>query len=405
MSENLSDITTIQQVYELVHKMGPRCMNGVDLISKHDSAEGFNGHVCLLAPSPRGGVFVLLGQFSTKDICAVGLLPLAEVFYALVEKGFSLSELIKALNNKLISVLPETCFFSTSLIWLNPKSKQLSIWNGGSSEFFVTDSNRVIKSRIPGLKIALGNSETIEAEPIIIDVTDTDTGYLSMIDSIDKSNELQTLFEKQLCVQGDISLEYLKPLLPVDFTVLRLSISELSKVQPLGGALASDLPTAPVKIDFDFHAVTLKKVDVIPIMLNAVLQTQAPYEHRQRMHTILAELFNNALEHGVLQLNSALKQTAEGFCEYYKNRMAKLAELEQGFIRVSLSHEPLPLGQGGVFKVFVEDSGQGFDHQLISQNTDDQQLSGRGLIILKQLCNKLEYKGIGNVVCADYIWS
>jgi two-component system, HptB-dependent secretion and biofilm response regulator len=46
--------------------------------------------------------------------------------------------------------------------------------------------------------------------------------------------------------------------------------------------------------------------------------------HRSTMYTILAELFNNALEHGLLQLDSALKHDASGFDEYYRQREEKI---------------------------------------------------------------------------------
>jgi len=40
---------------------------------------------------------------------------------------------------------------------------------------------------------------------------------------------------------------------------------------------------------------------------------KGPARQWQSVHTILAELFMNALDHGVLGLNSELKSSAEGF--------------------------------------------------------------------------------------------
>ena len=51
---------------------------------------------------------------------------------------------------------------------------------------------------------------------------------------------------------------------------------------------------------------------------------------REPLFTVLAELFNNALDHGILELDSGLKRDVEGFSEYYKQRIERLEKLENG---------------------------------------------------------------------------
>ena len=62
-------------------------------------------------------------------------------------------------------------------------------------------------------------------------------------------------------------------------------------------------------------------------------------EHRERIYMVLAELFFNALDHGLLKLDSRLKETPQGFGEYYSQRTKRLADLQEGRIEIKLSHK------------------------------------------------------------------
>ena len=59
--------------------------------------------------------------------------------------------------------------------------------------------------------------------------------------------------------------------------------------------------------------------------------------------------------------------------------------------------------------ICIKDSGKGFDINSDTKgerNTDISQksLSGRGIELIKQLCDSLEYKEKGTLVEASYIW-
>ncbi len=55
---------------------------------------------------------------------------------------------------------------------------------------------------------------------------------------------------------------------------------------------------------------------------------------------------------------------------------------------------------------FNEDSGKGFDfanHPL--ETNDETAFSGRGLLLIRDLCESLEYHGKGNIAIARFSWS
>ena len=71
----------------------------------------FNGDVLLAAPTPNGGLMVLLGDFTGHGLAAaIGAIPLASTFYSMVGKGFTMQDIIKELNNKLHELLPVSVF-------------------------------------------------------------------------------------------------------------------------------------------------------------------------------------------------------------------------------------------------------------------------------------------------------
>jgi anti-sigma regulatory factor (Ser/Thr protein kinase) len=154
---------------------------------------------------------------------------------------------------------------------------------------------------------------------------------------------------------------------------------------------------------FEFGPQTLRAVDPLPALVQLLTELDALPEHRERVYMIVAELFNNALEHGLLRLDSALKSGSQGFAEYYARRAAALAALDSGYIRVSLRHTYRPAG--GRIVIEVEDSGAGFDPAgLGGARGAAGAYAGRGLVLVRSLCQELHYHGRGNRVEAVYEW-
>ena len=121
----------------------------------------------------------------------------------------------------------------------------------------------------------------------------------------------------------------------------------------------------------------------------------------------LTELFINALDHGVLGLSSSLKDSAEGFSQYFKERTKRLDELNAGFIRIELNYFPFEFG--GKMSISIKDSGIGFDiFNVLKKNSCAQNeginLSGRGIELVNQLCDTLDYQDNGTLVSASYVW-
>ena len=121
------------------------------------------------------------------------------------------------------------------------------------------------------------------------------------------------------------------------------------------------------------------------------------------IHAVLSELYSNALEHGVLGLDSRLKRDTEGFAHYYQQRRERLATLKSGFVRVSLQVEPI--GESGRVLIQVEDSGAGFDvTKVMARPLDADRLSGRGVSLVRQLCPAARWAPDGRSATVEFSW-
>lgn len=116
---------------------------------------------------------------------------------------------------------------------------------------------------------------------------------------------------------------------------------------------------------------------------------------------VVAELWHNALEHGVLGLDSDVKERAGGFSAYYVQREQALARLVEGSVRITLTRQRDLRGDHLVVR--VEDSGAGFVRAPLPRRGAPRK-SGRGLALVEDLAEELTFEGCGNVARAVLAW-
>jgi two-component system, HptB-dependent secretion and biofilm response regulator len=379
----------------------------------------FSGDLVLSAPKPSGGINIFIGDFTGHGLpAAVGALPVAEVFYGMTQKGFSISDIIEEINKKLIFILPENLSCSACLVELEQEGKMLAVWNGGLPDMLVMDQDSQLKHRVVSEHPALGEStmHKEDLETVFVEVAVGDKVYWCSDGISNTVNKQGDKFGQhnidQALVKGR-NLATLEQILTEfadgqtdDLTMVELDVGIVHQLDLSTSNTSQQANIAASKWDASFHfsANTLRTLDIVPLLVNVVVQIQAPHEHRQRIYTVLAELCSNALEHGLLNLDSKLKESANGFTEYYSLRGKRLAELQDDFIKVSLSHQPE--STGGRLDIEIADSGEGFDYQQHAKAlAENESLCGRGEGLLRQLCSEFYYSGNGNVAHAVYLWT
>jgi anti-sigma regulatory factor (Ser/Thr protein kinase) len=99
----------------------------------------------------------------------------------------------------------------------------------------------------------------------------------------------------------------------------------------------------------------------------------------------------------VLGLDSLVKLEPDGFQRYVQLRQSRLAALAHGTVVVRIAG----VARDGrpMLSIVVKDSGPGFDH--VSAMAHAAKLDapyGRGIPLLKRVCEEVEYRGAGNEV-------
>jgi len=80
---------------------------------------------------------------------------------------------------------------------------------------------------------------------------------------------------------------------------------------------------------YTFRAASIREHNPLPFLLKVLMEVPGLREHGGSLFTILSELYSNALEHGLLQLDSSLKLNYQGFTHYYQARKERLATLQE----------------------------------------------------------------------------
>ena len=386
----------------------------------------FNGDIVLAERKPDGGMYLFIGDFTGHGLpAAIGAMPLAEIFYGMTKKGFSIHEILTEINTKLTRILPVQFFCCAAMVDLDFVEKTARIFVGGLPPLYLWREQSKSFEKIDSNSVPLGVMSRENFKPNIRDIPmyDKDRIFLwsdGIIESRAKNGEmfgeerLEKLFNQgkrpdelfnyilesidQFMIDGerddDITLVSAQM---VDIESLTDDVvEEQNKV--LGGPLQW-------KFQYELQSQSLREFNPLPLVLQIVTEVDGLKFFSGQLYTLLAELYSNALEHGVLGLDSNLKTSCEGFAQYYSLRKDRLEELNSGFVRVILSHESLNDGKGGRLKIIVEDSGAGFDFKkILSKDYKADGYCGRGLTLIRTICEDFYYEGCGNKVNAVIVW-
>ena len=119
-------------------------------------------------------------------------------------------------------------------------------------------------------------------------------------------------------------------------------------------------------IRWHFGVQQLQDPELVSRLLQRITVACDLYGDNTYLQLIVIELMNNALDHGVLKLNSSLKAEANGFTRYYEERKRRLQSLTEGSIEVSME-----VIDNTKLCLRVHDSGDGFDYRAYQSAVTD----------------------------------
>ncbi len=403
------------------------CIDAPNIKSLLSPMAVFNGDMVLVAKKPADGMYVLLGDFTGHGLpAAIGALPASEIFYGMSRKGFTMQEILRELNRKLKQILPVGVFCCACMLDLSFHEGMVKIWMGGLPDLIVfrAKQKKIEKIRSKHLPLGVLSDEKLLLQLDVLHLEYGDKIYVwsdgihealnlhgemfgtQALDQVFNTNLLpEMLFDEILqavkAFTGDQDQDD-------DHTMVEVTMAEEQEVfgdrQDEDEGFAKQLIVMDCSITCELRPDSLRTFNPLPLVTHYLREIPGLKNHSGKLYTVIAELYSNALEHGLLHLSSSLKNSAEGFASYYKQRTLALEALKQGWVIIKLNCEPLE-NRGGRLTIRVEDSGFGFDHASMMENQLKKQgYSGRGIPLILSMCQAVRYYGNGNVVEVVFDW-
>jgi serine phosphatase RsbU (regulator of sigma subunit) len=397
-------------------------VEGMRLLNR--SAAIFSGDLVLSARNPNGGLNILLADFTGHGLsAAIGVLPVADMFSVMTEKGFGPEIILKNINTKLYTLLPTGMFMAACMVEIKSNSRSACVWNSGMPDVYLLDgeSGRV-KQKISSTHIPLGISQEIDnrLEFDDFDITPGDQFVLhsdGLTDVTDSSgnmfgtNRLEHIMENSPnhtvfdAIKNEFDRFCMNQALLDDATLITLPCAA-----NLGHSLTQDvMPNIPIanstkggwRFMMEVSGSSLRDIDPVPIILDQYRKLGNLVVCADRLQCILSVLYDNALNHGVLELSHLLDSSLQDNNVYDQERNKRFDQIPYGFIRIEIE-EIIYQGNSSLL-LRLEDSGRGFDHvgvlsDISRTDGEEQGVCLNGIPLAKRLCQSLHYQGRGNRV-------
>ncbi len=372
----------------------------------------FSGDIVLVGATPSGKLNILLADAIGHGLpAAFSLMPIVPAFHAMTKKGFPLEDILYEINHTLKNVLPIGQFVAASAAALDWDTGICKMWVGGNPGLMLLSGSHL--RNLPSTHLALGitddqNKEEFVCEPVQLQQGDrlifASDGLVEAWDENVKDPEgtleefilacpPEEIFDKVLTVwkryhqHDDASL-----------AVLHMTGKPYAE-KPLGVTIAK--PVEHARIALDLNAGQLAKPEIFTMILDTAQQMGIVDKTDSQFGVVFSELFNNALDHGILGLSSETKYAAaDGFDNYIRLKESRLASLVEG--RMSVQIEATEFSGKAATLLRIVDSGPGFDQTLLRTTSESaiKATAGRGFNLVQGICLQVTYTGTGNDVTA-----
>ena len=375
------------------------------------SSSSFNGDVFICDTAPNGNRFVILADATGHGLAAaISILPLVATIRAMIRKGLSLPHIVHEANKKLYVELPDDKFVTLIGVEVNFHKQSLQLFNGGMPDVLSLRTDKSLE-HFSSKSMALGILEPENFDPGIITL---DTGAIRnlfffsdglieqpnplgdpfgmdrLIDILTRYDSKEPLVSRvvnEFTVFNELG-ELLDDLSMCDLQVEALMDKHLYDEQKKVVTAAAGKITATIDIEGGLIA----SADIVGCLDSIMRNVDMVGDLRQKSFTVFAELISNGLDHGILNLDSALKNDFAGFAEYIEIKEERLANIdEKEKLSMKLAFTP----ETGEIEFDITDSGKGFDMNK-DKEVDEDALSGRGLELINKLCTHVEVFAPGN---------
>ena len=370
----------------------------------------FSGDIITAARSPADTLHFMLADSTGHGLAAaIACLPAATVFYAMTQKGFGIHAIAREINRKLKQQLPVGRFVAATLVAISPQERTVTVWNGGIPfAAFINEQGEVEKHFVSSHP-PLGILPNADFDPAVEVFRWNRPGRVmvcsdGLTEAHDSHGRLLDLQRLALLLARPLPEKVIDTI--ADTVSSSLGTQEnVDDISVVVAPCSNDSPPAVVhtqpsgfthldnwEIRLSFGPKELREDLGMPTLLGWLNQIGLNEQQFSDMLLVVSELFNNALDHGLLALESADKDSSNGFSHYLAQRQQRLATLQQGSIQVAMRRD------GTLLRLSVKDSGRGFDLSTLPDPVDDAR-HGRGIALIHRLCQQVRYHDGGT--CAE----
>ena len=397
------------------------------------AAEQFSGDVVSIVNSQSGNTYAMLADATGHGLpAAITLMPAMELFYQMSRRGYGISSIARRINHRLREHLPPNYFLAATMVLIDPQRQTLAAWNGSSPEGYVLSPSGAITHRIPSAHPPLGvlNDDEFDDTTQLCTVEVEDRFFACTDGLTDARNEHGEMFGRQRlrellqqCTSGQDLIQEVTDALTSfrgrvtpddDQSMLTLSVeppleAEVGTRTDLNnnGRPLTFSPSARELAGWDFQielrGPDIRSIEVVPTINQVMENLNLEDGLRQKAFVALTELINNAIDHGLLELDSSFK--GRGFEAYVEERQSRLEELEHGFIRIMATRTHYQ--DRSALRLMVMDSGAGFSvpHQTTTDASGEPswQAYGRGIRVVASLADSLRFLDHGATAEVEFI--
>ncbi|MEF1172134.1 MULTISPECIES: ATP-binding SpoIIE family protein phosphatase [Vibrio] len=398
----------------LMEEMSSQVNNiyGINYISTPSTV--FNGDLIVVAHRPHGGVYVMIADATGHGLpAAISAIPATRAFFSMAAKGMSLGEIVSEINDALVRFLPMGMMLAASVFEIRANGFEVSWWGGGLPDGYVINSDGSIDRRLVSRHMPLGVLKPREFETDLVHMKlEPDQQIICYTDGvIEACNREGEQFGLE---RLEKALASPRPVIPVlydsvrqfahkkvddDLSILAMKFPISSTQEPDLKSVKLNINKVPIHSTLDFPAPVLRSVNVMTEVrqyLSGILYMGA---HLDLVCSVLSELFANAIEHGLLKLDSSIKEQPDGFFLFYQMREERLKTLDDdAWLKLRLTYEP----NEAQLMMVLEHNGEGFEYKLPQQGDGPPRSYGRGIMLAKALCSSLDYSSNGRCVTAVY---
>lgn len=379
-------------------------------------ASTFNGDILLSAPSPAGGLYVFLGDFTGHGLgAAIGTLPIAHSFDQLVQRHLSVGEIAFEFNKMLASMLPDYMFCCATILELNPQGDSIQVWMGGLPDAYIIAADGSLKEPVCSGNMPLGiehdeqfnkgfEVRTLGEGERIVFFTDGIIEAESPEGEFFEEERLLSCFNTGIDDTLGTILDKLENFIQDaeqrdDITLVEVSSGPVViKQHEEHGKPIENYEGIMWSMDCELGAEDIKRANPVEEIMSILGAQTIMRPNKDVIGLLLAELYSNALEHGILDLSSELKKTEDGFMQYYQLRQERLEELDDAKISISFQ---LMREEEMILRIKMKDSGKGFDYQHMDLSKNDGSF-GRGVSLINRVCTRVKYSEGGAAVEVDF---